>query len=98
MTRAEVTDPRLDPLDVRSIQNGLAVAYARLSDAARQAYRSDEIIHFNYALRDFIEGLDQRWPDSGQLETSMDVAAIAIQSAALFEKARREKLHSKRAR
>ena len=83
---------------MRSIQNHLAVAYARLSDAALQAYRSDQIIHFNYALREFREGLDQRWPDSRQLVTSMDVAAIALQAAALFEKARWEKLRSKRAR
>jgi hypothetical protein len=35
MTRAEVCDPRIEPLDVRAIQNILSAAFARLSDAAR---------------------------------------------------------------
>jgi hypothetical protein len=95
MTRAEVSDPRSEPLDVRAIQNILAVAYARLSDAARLAYRANEIIYFHYALREFLEQLDRRWPDSRELQAIMDVSEIARKSQALFEKTRREKLHSK---
>ena len=50
MTRAEVFDPRIHPLDVRAIQNLLAVAYHRVCDAAIQAYRAKEVTYFNYAL------------------------------------------------
>ena len=94
MTRAEVSDPRIEPLDVRSIQNILAVTYDRLCDAACQAYHADEIIHFHYAVRKFLEGLGSRWPDSRPADKSMDVAVIAAKSRARFEAARRQKLRS----
>ena len=92
MTRAEVFDPRIHPLDVRAIQNLLAVAYHRVCDAAIQAYRAKEVTYFNYALREFMETVEQRWPDSRELPISMDVAETASNSAVLLEKARSEKL------
>ena len=94
IARAEVTDPRIDPLDIRSIENILAVTYDRLCDAACQAYHADEIIHFHYAVREFLEGLDARWPDSPPRDKSMDVAETAAKSRACLEAARQQKLLS----
>lgn len=91
MTRAEVSNPRLHPLDVRHIENVLASAYARLSDAARQAYSADKIVYFYYLLREFLSQVDDRWPDSGELARIMDAAQIASRSKVLFEKVRKEK-------
>lgn len=91
MTRAEVTDPRLDPLDVVVIENVLACAYARLNDAAVQAYRSNRIIYFQYMLREFLKELSTHWPESNELAPTMVAAAIQAQSKARFEKERQQK-------
>ena len=91
MRRADITAPRVHPLDVVSIKLDLVVAYRRLCDAARQAYRSDKIIYFNYILREFLEELDKRWPDSKELKHSMDVTEIAAESGKLFEKTAQER-------
>ena len=77
------------------MRHNLAVAYRRLCDAARQAYRSDKIIYFNYLMREFLEELDKHWPDSRELNHSMDVAEIAAESGKLFEKAAQERRRSK---
>jgi hypothetical protein len=95
MRRADITAPRVHPLDLVSIKNNLAVAYRRMSDAARQAYRSDKIIYFNYLMREFLEELDKHWPDSRELRHSMDVTEIAAESGKLFEKTAQERRRSK---
>lgn len=92
MTRAEVSNPRLDPLDVVAIQNLLASAYARLSDAARQAYRTNQIVYFQHMLREFLEELGARWPESHEIAPTMVAAEIQAQSSVLFERIRQAKL------
>src|SRR6266436_8632972 len=95
ITRADVLGKRSAPMDVRAIQNFLAVAYHRLNDAALQAYDTNKVVYFNYCLREFLEELDRRWPDSRAITTSMNVADIAAQAASLFEKMRQKKVRSK---
>jgi len=93
LTRAEVCDPRVHPPHVRHIENVLVCAYARLHDAAWQAYRSNpnRIIYFYYMLREFLSEVDQHWPDSGKLKGIMDAAEIARRSRERFETVRKEK-------
>ena len=93
LTRAEVCDPRVHPPHVRHIENVLACAYARLHDAAWQAYRSNpnRIIYFYYMLREFLSEVDQHCPDSGKLKGIMDAAEIARRSRERFETVRKEK-------
>ena len=55
---------------------------------------ADEIIHFHYTVREFLEGLDARWPDSRPRDKSMDVAETAAKSRACLEAARQQKLLS----
>ena len=93
MRRAEVLAARSKPLDVRAIQNFLAVAYRQLNDAGVQDYYdTNKIIYFNFFLREFLEKLEQRWPDSGRINKSMDVAQIATEAAALFENIRQTRV------
>jgi len=95
LTRAEVSRPRINPLDVGFLENVLAVAYHRLNAVAEEAYRTDKTVYFHYQLREFLEELERQWPASTNLHPSMKVA----QTAALFherlEKVRRAKKHSK---
>jgi hypothetical protein len=92
MTRAEVLDPRLEPLDVVAIENVVACAYARLNDSALQAYQNERITYFHYMLREFLEELGAHWPESHQLAPTMVAAEIQAQSNARFEKIRQQKI------
>ena len=91
MTRAEINDPRIEPLDVVAIESVVAAAYRQLCDAAWQAYREDKIIYFYYLLREFLKELENRWKDSRKLPDSSDVARLFAEFAALMEQTRSEK-------
>jgi transcriptional regulator with XRE-family HTH domain len=93
MTRAEIEDPRTDPLDVVSIENFLSCTFAELNIAARGAYAKNEIIYFNFALREFLEELKKRWPMSGPPEPrTMDAKEIQVWNHTKFEQLRQNKL------
>ena len=88
LTRAEVCKPRNDPLDIRFIENVLAGAYHDLNAAALQAYGTNQIVHFHYLLREFVNQLERHWKSS-KLQKSMDVTETAAKFHQRFEKARR---------
>ena len=93
MTRAEIEDPRTDFLDVISIERNLASAFAELNIAARGAYAKNEIIYFNFALREFLEEIRNRWPMSGPPEPpTMDAKEIQVWNHSKFEELRRGKI------
>jgi len=94
-TRAEVSQPRVDPLDLRFQENILAIAYHRLNAVLEEAYRADKTIYFNYQLKEFLEELDRQWPPSAKLEPSMEVATTAALFHERLEKVRRAKQRSK---
>ena len=91
MTRAEINDPRIEPLDVVAIESVVAAAYRRLCDSAWQAYREDKINYFYYLLREFLKELENRWKDSRKLPDSSDVARLFAEFAALMEQTRTTK-------
>jgi hypothetical protein len=91
-TRAEISEPRNHPLDLRSLENNLAIAYHELNAAAEEAYRTGRLIYFYYELREFLEELQKEWPAATKLQPSMDVA----QTAKIFHR-RLEKLHRSQA-
>ena len=96
MTRAEISNPRVNPQDVEVIHSMLAAAFAQLCNAAIQAYRTDKITYFYYLLRVFLkEELETRWADTRELPMSGNVTEIAARARELLEKARRQKLRSK---
>jgi len=88
LTRAEVCKPRNDPLDIRFIENVLASAYHDLNAAALQAYGTNQIVHFHYLLREFVNQLERHWKSS-KFQRSMDVTETAAKFHQRFEKARR---------
>jgi DNA-binding XRE family transcriptional regulator len=96
--QAEISIPRDHPLDVLVVRNFLAVAYTRLCDAAWQSYGETQTIHFNYAVRQFLEEIERRWPGSGQMGKSMDVAETQKKFGKLLERERQRKESSISAR
>ena len=96
MTRAEISNPRVHPVDVEVIHSMLASAFAQLYNAAIQAYRTDKITYFYYLLRVFLkEELEKRWPDTRELPRSGNVTEIVAKARELLEKARKKKLASR---
>jgi len=96
MTRAEISNPRVRPMDVEFIHKVLASAFRQLYAAAIQAYRADKITYFYYLLRVFLkEELETRWPDTRELPRSGNVTEIAARARELLEKARKKKLVSR---
>ncbi len=93
----EQPDFLLDPRRLQGCFDPQFLAFQtyRFHRAARQAYRSDKIIYFNYLMREFLKELDKHWPDSRELRHSMDVAEIAAESVKLFEKTAQERRRSK---
>ena len=91
MTRAEITDPRIEPLDVVAIEGTVAAAYRRLCDAAWQAYRTDQIVYFYFIVREWLKELENHWKDSRKLPDSSDVGRLFAEFAALMEQARTAK-------
>src|ERR1035441_7312075 len=91
MTRAEITDPRIEPLDVVAIEGVVAAAYRQMCDAAWQAYRTDKIVYFYYIVRELLKELENHWKDSRKLPDSSDVARLSAEFAALMEQARTAK-------
>ena len=94
-TRAQVAEPRVHPLDVRAMENVLAIAYHQLNAAAEEAYRADENIRYSFEVREFLEALGRKWPLSAKLQPSMDVAQTAAIFHKRLEKVRRAKQRSK---
>jgi hypothetical protein len=91
MTRAEITDPRIEPLDVVAIEGVVAAAYRQMCDAAWQAYRTDKIVYFHFIVRELLKELGNHWKDSRKLPDSSDVAQLFAEFAALMEQARTAK-------
>ena len=91
MTRAEITDPRIEPLDVVAIEGVVAAAYRQMCDAAWQAYRTDKIVYFYYIVRELLKELENHWKDSRKLPDSSDVARLFAEFSALMEQARTAK-------
>jgi DNA-binding XRE family transcriptional regulator len=91
MTRAEISDPRIEPLDVVTIAGVVSAAYRRLCDAAWQAYREDKIVYFYYLVLEFLRELENRWKDSRKLPDSADVGQLRDHFAGLMEQTRTEK-------
>jgi len=92
MTRVEVDDPRLDPLDVRQIENVVVELYARMIEAAIKAYDSSKVVSFKCMLREFREKLAAHWPGSCEFPPSMDAAEIQTRSKARLEQLRQQKM------
>jgi transcriptional regulator with XRE-family HTH domain len=88
-TRAEISEPRNHPLDLRSLENNLAITFYELCAAAEEAYRAGRIIYFNYQMREFREALQKEWPAATKLQPSMDVAQTAKIFHRRLEKLRR---------
>lgn len=88
-SRAEVSKPRTHPLDVRALENVLAITYHELSAAAEEAYRTGRIIYFYYQLREFLGELQKQWPTTCKLQASPDVAQTAKVFHQRLEKLRR---------
>ena len=72
----------------------MARAYHNLNAAALQAYRTDQIVHFHYLLREFLKSIDQQWK-SPDPRPSMDSTETVAKFYKEFEKARRAKQTSK---
>jgi len=94
MARAEVCKPRTDPLDIRFIENVLARAYHDLNATALQAYCTNQIVHFHYLLREFVNQLERHWKSS-KVQPSMDVTETAAKFHQRFERARRARQKQK---
>ena len=78
MTRAEITDPRIEPLDVVAIEGVVAAAYRQMCDAAWQAYRTDKIVYFYYIVRELLKELENHWKDSFFRSTCRWCASVAF--------------------
>jgi hypothetical protein len=91
MTRAEITDPRIEPLDVVAIEGVVAAAFRQMCDAAWQAYRTDKIVYFYYLVRELLKELENHWQDSRKLPASSDVARLFAEFSALMEQTRTAK-------
>jgi len=98
MIRAEIADPRTEPIDVIAIQSFVAAAYRQLCDAGWQAYRTDQIVYFYYLVREFLNELETPWKESRKLPDSADVAQLFAEFAALMEQARKQKEEKERSR
>jgi len=71
----------------------MASAFAKLYNAAIQAYRTDKITYFYYLLRVFLkEELEKRRPDTRELPLSGNITEIVAKARELLEKARKKKL------
>jgi hypothetical protein len=95
-TQAEINEPRTHLLDVRFLEQNLAVALHRLYAAAEMAYSADEIVHFYYHLREFLEDLEGQWKPQAGLQPLMDVQETAALFHERLEKMRRAKVRSQR--
>jgi hypothetical protein len=97
-TRAEISEPRNHPLDLRSLENNLAVTFYELCAAAEEAYRAGRIIYFYYQVREFREALQKEWLAATKLQPSMDVAQTAKVFHQRLEKLRRAQAQARPAK
>jgi len=91
MTRAEISDPRIEALDVVAIEGMVAAAYRRLCDASWQAYRTGKIVYYNYLVREFLKDLQNHWKESRKMPQSSKVSELYAAFHSLMEKTRKEK-------
>jgi len=89
MRRAEVLDSRTDPVDLFLLSRTVESSCSRLRGCARAAYCSDEIIYFNYKVRQFLEDVEQRWKISGQSGLSKDEFWQSLEKDSAAKKTRR---------
>lgn len=92
MTRAEIADPRTEPLDVIAIESTVAAYFRRLCDAAWQAYKQNKLPYFYWMVRECLEELVRYWPESRKLPDSSDVVKVRAGFLSLMEKTRASKL------
>lgn len=92
MTRAEVKDPRTDPIDVVMIQSFLSFFYGQLNAAAWNAYECDEMPYFYMCVRGCLKELEDRWPAPISYPQTSDAAKIQAHWGEAFEKLRLKKL------
>ncbi len=91
MTRAEISDPRIEALDVVAIEGMVAAAYRRLCDASWQAYRTGKIVYYHYLVREFLKDLQNHWKESRKMPDSSKVSELYAAFHSLMEKTRKEK-------
>jgi hypothetical protein len=61
MTRSEICDPRIDPIDTFVVQEYIEGFCADLRGAALDAYRTDSISYLYYRLREFFAEVQEHW-------------------------------------
>jgi len=92
MTRAEIDDPRTDPMD-RLIQfKTLGSIHWRLAAMLLQAHRAQKTIYFHHKLRLFLDDLEIEFPRAKDLPMSDDPKKTAVDFWNLLEKASDAKL------
>ena len=72
MTRAEIEDPRTDPLDRLVQYKTLDSVYWRLGAMLLQAYRAHKTVYFQHKLRFLLEDLEMQFPQAKDLPMSDD--------------------------
>jgi DNA-binding XRE family transcriptional regulator len=89
MRRAEVLDSRTAPMDLIIISKNLESFCAQFRAVALAAYRAEEIIYFNYTIREFLEHVEQRWKISGQSGLSEDKFWQSLENDSVAKKTRK---------
>jgi hypothetical protein len=92
MTRAEIDDPRTDPVD-RLVQfKTLGSVYWRLGAMLLEAYRANKTIYFHHKLRLFLEDVEIEFPRAKDLPVSDDPKRTAVDLRKLLKEASEAKL------
>lgn len=71
-SRAEVLDSRCEAGDLAVVNGAVKAFCAQLRAIGSQAYKTNEIIYFNFKVREFLEDLQKRWNIPNQLGLTED--------------------------
>jgi hypothetical protein len=81
-SRAEVLDPRCEAGELAVVNGAVNGFCAQLRAIGSEAYRTNEVIYFNFKVREFLQGLQKRWNTPNQLGLTEGEFWQALQACA----------------
>ncbi len=79
MTRAEISDPRTDLVELAFAKGVVANAAHKLACGLLTAYRTNKTVFFYYKLREFLEDLGAEFPLARDLDLTQPLDKVLFQ-------------------
>jgi transcriptional regulator with XRE-family HTH domain len=78
-TRADITDPRTDPMDLMVADGVWKAAAHTLAGGLLSAYRKDQMVFFYYRLRELLEDIQAEFPPARDLKSEPSIEKMHSQ-------------------